>query len=77
MNDTAVISGTIQRSGDRIEARLVRDMAHDPDTVWRMLTQPAALVNWLAPGTLEPRTGGASNIPGAAALIRNAPSAGS
>lgn len=58
MNDTAVISGTIHRSGDRLEARLAREIAHDPDTVWRMLTQPAALVNWLAPGTLEPRTGG-------------------
>lgn len=62
MNETPVISGTIQRSGDRLGARLVRDIEHDPDTVWHMLTQPEALVNWLAPGTLEPRTGGAIQL---------------
>lgn len=62
MNDTTVISGTIQRSGDQLEARLVRGIEHDPDAVWRMLTQSDALVNWLAPGTIEPHTGGAIQL---------------
>ncbi len=62
MNDTTAISGSIARNGERLEARLVREIEHDPESVWHMLTAPDALVNWLAPATVEPRTGGAIQL---------------
>lgn len=58
MNDASTISGTIRHNGTWLEARLTRDIEHDPETVWRMLTEPDELVKWLAPGTLEAWTGG-------------------
>ena len=58
MHDTSAISGIVEHDGDRLQARLARDIPHDRETVWRMLTEPEALAKWLAPGTLEPWTGG-------------------
>lgn len=35
---------------------------HDREAVWHMLTDPSALGQWLAPGTIEPRQGGRARI---------------
>lgn len=44
------------------EARLERILEHDRDTVWRMLTEPQALAQWLAPGSIKLRVGGRVHI---------------
>jgi uncharacterized protein YndB with AHSA1/START domain len=52
----------LTRRGDGVEARLTRRIAHEPAAVWRMLTDPAKLPEWLAPGHIEPRVGGAARL---------------
>ena len=52
----------LSRDGDFVTARMVRRMEHAPDVVWRALTQPAMLAQWLAPGSIEPRVGGAVRL---------------
>jgi uncharacterized protein YndB with AHSA1/START domain len=44
------------------EGRLERRLDHDRHAVWRMLTEPQALVQWLAPGSIELRIGGRVHI---------------
>ncbi|WP_373000489.1 SRPBCC family protein [Marinobacter sp.] len=53
-----VIEGTVRRKGDRVLVRLDREVAHLPETVWKMLTDSVCLAEWLAPGTLDARPGG-------------------
>lgn len=61
--DTAAI-GNIRRLADgSFEGTLQRTFAgHAPAAVWRMLTDPAGMAQWLAPGTIEPRRGGKAHI---------------
>ncbi len=54
--------GTIRRTGNGFEARLERYLEHDQDAVWAMLTEPDRLVEWLAPGEIELREGGAAKL---------------
>lgn len=54
--------GTLQRTATGFEGRLARPLDHDADAVWRMLTDPQAMAQWLAPGSIEPRVGGAVRI---------------
>jgi len=54
--------GSIARIEDGFEGRLARVFAHDVGSVWRMLVEPAAMAQWLAPGSIEPRVGGAVKI---------------
>lgn len=62
MSESGIQAGSISRLGDVFEARLARLFDHGRDAVWRMITQPDALVQWLAPGTIELRVGGAVHI---------------
>lgn len=62
MTDTNESLGTIHRTGERFEGRLERHLDHDPDSVWAMLTDPAQLPNWLAPGHIELRKGGQAKL---------------
>lgn len=55
-------AGSIRPLGDGFEGRLERVLGHDRDAVWRMLTEPQALAQWLAPGSIELRRGGAVHI---------------
>ncbi len=41
---------------------LSRTLGHNAARVWSMLVEPASLAQWLAPGTIEPRAGGAVKI---------------
>src|SRR5665213_4318841 len=50
------------RKGDVIEARLSRVFDDDVERVWAALTEPQHLVQWLAPGEIELRAGGAARL---------------
>ena len=50
--------GTLRRTQGCLEARLERTIAHDQMSVWAMLTDPAKLPQWLAPGELAQTKGG-------------------
>ena len=54
--------GTIARVGNRFEARIERTLEHDQEAVWKMLTDPGLLPQWLAPGDLALRKGGAAKL---------------
>jgi len=54
--------GALSRAGERLQGRLERIVEHDQQAVWRMLTEPERLAEWLAPGTIELRLGGAAKL---------------
>ncbi len=54
--------GDINLSGAEAEVRLERHFEHPPQMVWAALTQPARLAQWLAPGEIELRAGGAARL---------------
>ncbi|CAM5185753.1 putative protein YndB with AHSA1/START domain OS=Castellaniella defragrans OX=75697 GN=HNR28_002634 PE=3 SV=1 [Castellaniella defragrans] len=62
MSDDDFHPGTIRRLDQGFEGRLERHYAHDPASVWAMLTEPQHLAKWLAPGTIELRKGGSVRI---------------
>jgi uncharacterized protein YndB with AHSA1/START domain len=62
MNASNEEPGTLRRVGDRFEGRLERLIEHDAAAVWRMLTDAERIAEWLAPGTIEPRLGGAARL---------------
>ena len=54
--------GTLQRTATGFEGRLTRRFDHGASAVWRMLTDPQAMAQWLAPGSIELRAGGAVRV---------------
>lgn len=64
MSEEPVLHGTIRRRADGgFEGTLRRSYAgHAPAEVWRFLTEPAKLAQWIAAGTIEPRKGGKAHI---------------
>lgn len=54
--------GTIERGNGCYKVRLERFLAHDQSQVWAMLTDPDRMVEWLAPGRIEQRKGGAAKL---------------
>lgn len=62
MDDGDFRPGRIRSFDDGFEAMLERTIGHDQDTVWRMLTEPQALAQWLAPGSIRLRVGGRVHI---------------
>lgn len=54
--------GTMRRVGEHLEGRLERLIEHEPGAVWRMLTAPDRLAEWLAPGSIELKQGGAAKL---------------
>lgn len=62
MTDAASSWGSLHRDGERVRARLRRDIQHSRGRVWEMLTDSACLGSWLAPGRIEQRLGGAVKI---------------
>jgi uncharacterized protein YndB with AHSA1/START domain len=53
---------TLTRQDGRIRARFEREFGHDRKTLWAALTEPAKLAEWLAPGEIELREGGAAKL---------------
>lgn len=62
MSDDDFKPGTIRRLGPGFEGRLERRYDQGLAAVWAMLTEPARLAQWLAPGTIELQQGGAVRI---------------
>lgn len=62
MSDAGWMPGRITRTAAGFEGRLERALAHPPAAVWAMLTEPASLAQWLAPGRIELREGGTVRI---------------
>lgn len=59
-NDVQI--GSIKRLDDHFEAKLERIFNHEQNAVWRMLTEPQKLAQWLTPGSIELRPAGAVHI---------------
>ena len=62
MTDENEQPGSIVHDGNLYRARLERLIPHPPAAVWAMLTDPAKMVDWLAPGEIELREGGAAKL---------------
>jgi uncharacterized protein YndB with AHSA1/START domain len=62
MTDANEDLGTITHATDGFTAQLVRELEHPPAAVWAMLTEPGKFVDWLAPGEIELREGGAAKL---------------
>jgi len=60
MNDQELAE--LSRDGDFVTARMTRNIEHAPQVVWRALTEPGMLAQWLAPGAIELRVGGAARL---------------
>ncbi len=43
------MEGTLSQAGDRWQLRFERRLPHPPEKVWRALTDPALLTEWLLP----------------------------
>jgi uncharacterized protein YndB with AHSA1/START domain len=52
----------LSRANGNLQARFERTVEHDQRAVWSMLTEPGRLAQWLAPGTIELRLGGAAKL---------------
>ena len=57
MSDT-----TFEREPGFVAAITTRRLDHPAPTVWRMIAEPARVAEWLAPGRIEPRIGGAVRL---------------
>ncbi len=62
MSTSGIEPGQVRRLEGCFEGRIERVYEHDQAALWRMLTEPQALAQWLAPGTIELRPGGAVRI---------------
>lgn len=62
MTEDTVTPEQIRRSAAGIEGRITRRLPQPPERVWEMLTRPAELANWLAPGTLQPPPDGRIHV---------------
>jgi uncharacterized protein YndB with AHSA1/START domain len=45
-----------------VTARMTRAIEHPADVVWQALTEPGMLAQWLAPGRIELKLGGAARL---------------
>ena len=62
MSDSNEELGTIEHLEGTYRARLERTLDHSPSAVWAMLTEPDKMVDWLAPGEIELKEGGAAKL---------------
>ena len=62
MSDLNDDLGTLSRIKDYLQAKLERTLEHDAQAVWTMLTLPEKLAEWLAPGMIELKIGGAAKL---------------
>jgi len=54
--------GTLHRIDGYVEARLQRLFDHGQEKLWAALTEPARMVEWLAPGEIALRKGGPAKL---------------
>ena len=51
-------SAVFERGDGRVKARFGMTLENHLDEVWAALTEPSRMVDWLAPGEIDPRPGG-------------------
>lgn len=61
-DDSTKTSGHVRRTDKGFEGKLTRAIDHAPARVWEFLTTPQGIAQWLAPGTIELKKGGAVHI---------------
>jgi uncharacterized protein YndB with AHSA1/START domain len=52
----------VSRDGGFVVAQTHRAFDHPPEALWQALTEPAMLAQWLAPGRIELKAGGAARL---------------
>lgn len=62
MTDTSPVLGQVSRQGDAVQVVMTRTFDHAVATVWTVLTDPARLPQWLAPGEIELHEGGRARL---------------
>ena len=62
MTDANEALGSLSLVNGYLRGQLERTVEHDQKAVWAMLTVPQRLAEWLAPGTIELRQGGAAKL---------------
>lgn len=62
MSDEEHVKAVFSHAGGQVQAMMRRRFDHLTVSVWSMLTDPARLPLWLAPGTIETRLGGAVRL---------------
>lgn len=62
MSEPAYLTAQFTRAGDRVIAELVVTVYNPLQEVWAALTEPERLAQWLAPGRIELRVGGAARL---------------
>jgi len=62
MSDPISSLGQISRQGETIRVVMTRTFDHAVATVWTLLTDPARLPAWLAPGEIELHEGGRARL---------------
>lgn len=62
MTQPAYLPATFTRKGDKVEAQLSLMLDDHLEAVWAALTEPDKLLQWLAPGEIELRPGGAARL---------------
>lgn len=50
--------GTFEPRGDHIDVRFERHYPRPVETVWRAITDPARLADWMGVSQVEPHVGG-------------------
>lgn len=62
MSDSNEDIGIITRDNGYLQGCLTRILEHEPEAVWEMLTDPARIPEWLAPGEIALRQGGQAKL---------------
>lgn len=62
MTQPAYLPAKFTRKGDVIQAELSLMLDDHQEAVWAALTEPDKLLQWLAPGEIELRVGGAARL---------------
>lgn len=62
MTEPLLVCEPLVRTPDHIKGVITLRVDHAPPEVWDALTQPQHLANWLAPGVIELRVGGAVKL---------------
>ncbi len=62
MTETSFEPANFTRKGDLVEASVTLMLDDHVEQVWAMLTEPEHMVQWLAPGEIELRLGGAAKL---------------
>lgn len=62
MSEVQTSCREIRFAEGRARARFIRHLDHSPEAVWAVLTEPGRICDWLAPGRIELKPGGAVRL---------------